>query len=86
MMMWYAHDLSGWGYGLMAVGMMLFWAMLFLGLITAIRYTDSTRRAESSDDAPQHNPTPQQILALRYARGEIDDNEYARRSRTLEAG
>ncbi|MEG8183225.1 hypothetical protein [Nocardia terpenica] len=54
-MMWYARDL-------MAVGMVLFWAALSLGLITVIHYTDSTRRAESSDNAPQRNPTPQQII------------------------
>ncbi|MGE0781461.1 SHOCT domain-containing protein [Mycolicibacterium chlorophenolicum] len=35
---------------------------------------------------PQHPPTPQQGLAERYARGEIDDEEYARRLNTLNSG
>ncbi|QIS18949.1 SHOCT domain-containing protein [Nocardia terpenica] len=79
MMMW-----SGWGYWLTAVGILLFWTALFIGVIAVIRYTDDTRR-DGSDDAPQRNPAPRHLPALRYACGEIDDEEYARRSRMPES-
>ena len=37
MMFWYDHDMSGWGYAGMAIGMVLFWALLIVAIIALIR-------------------------------------------------
>ena len=42
-----------------------------------------TVRAVSRPDRPAASPTPQQILAERFARGEIDAEEYQARLRVL---
>lgn len=80
MMMWYG--MSGWGYGLMGIGMVLFWALLIVGLVALARYIGSPAQ-QSTTAPPQHGPTAQQVLADRFARGEIDDEEYIRRLQTL---
>jgi putative membrane protein len=75
-MFWYGHGMSGWGYGLMLFNGLVFWALLAGGGVLLYRLI---RRAERSgrDDAAQRT------LAERYARGEIDDEEYRRRLDTL---
>ncbi|WP_223273354.1 SHOCT domain-containing protein [Nocardia cerradoensis] len=37
-----------------------------------------------ASDRGRPGPSPQQILAERFARGEIDDEEYTRRMRALD--
>lgn len=84
MMFWYGNGMSGWGYGLMTVGMVVFWALLIGGFIALIRYT--TAGSDTSAKTTLSGPTPQQILAERYARGEIDHEEYTQRLKMLESG
>ncbi|MCX4092481.1 SHOCT domain-containing protein [Nocardia sp. alder85J] len=84
MMFWYGHDMSGFGYVLMTVGMIVFWVLMIGGFFALIRY--ATTSSASGGLPPQAGPTPQQVLADRYARGEIDDEEYTRRLRTLNSG
>ncbi|MEQ8966111.1 MAG: SHOCT domain-containing protein [Azospirillaceae bacterium] len=61
--------------------MILFWVGLIVALALAIRYLgwpgDQGRQRGGRAD-------PLDILRERYARGEIDDEEYQRRRRTLE--
>ena len=33
MMFWSDHDMSGWGYTGMVIGMVLFWALIIVGII-----------------------------------------------------
>ena len=78
MMFWYGNDMSGWGYALMAVAMVVFWALVVFGAIVLIRY--SLR----SDQPPAASwPTPEQVLADRFARGELDETEYRQRRSVL---
>jgi len=72
-MMYWGNGISGWGYFLMALNMVLFWGVLVGGIVLLVRYMGGERRprAVGSD--------PQRLLAERYARGEIDDEEYQRR-------
>jgi putative membrane protein len=81
MMFWYGNGMSGWGYGLMTGGMIVFWVLVFGGIVALVRYAGSG----SSQPTPTSHagPTPQQVLADRYARGEIDDEEYQRRLKIL---
>ena len=83
-MFWYGHDLSGWGYVLMAIGMAVFWVLVIGGFVALIRAM--TTNPTPSNLPPQAGPTPQQVLADRYARGEIDDEEYTRRLKILNSG
>ncbi len=80
MMMWYGDGVSGWGYAMMIVGMIVFWGVVAAGLVLFLR---SIGTSGPTQPPPPHGPTPQQILDERYARGEIDEEEYSRRRQTL---
>jgi putative membrane protein len=71
----YSGHMDGWGWGgwLAATVMML---ILFGGL-AAIVIAIVRRPAGVSQE------TPERILSERFARGEIDEDEYQRRRRTL---
>ncbi|QHE74229.1 hypothetical protein GFS60_07925 (plasmid) [Rhodococcus sp. WAY2] len=80
MMYWYGSDPGGWGYALMIIGMVLFWGLLITGVVMLARYVG--REASS----PTHLPvlhTAEQVLAERFARGELDETEYRSRLATL---
>ncbi len=79
MMGWY-HDGAGWGgWVFMMVAMVAFWALVALALVMMFR---GSRRCGSSTS--QHRD-PQQILDERFARGEINEDEYQARSSVLRA-
>jgi len=79
-MMYWGNGMSGWGVLFMTIGNLLFWGLLVAGIVLLVRYLGRTGQAPS-DTA--HGPTPQRLLAERYARGEIDDEEYTRRLHVL---
>ncbi|MGH3780368.1 MAG: SHOCT domain-containing protein [Pseudonocardiaceae bacterium] len=66
MMWWYGSGMSSWGYVLMTLSMVLFWALVIFGVVALIRFLASNDRPTAS------RPTPEQLLAERFARGEID--------------
>ena len=63
----YGEHMSGWGYALGIIGMVLFWAVLVLAIAAAVRYLDRKRR--ESFPPPPLPPTAEQVLAERFARG-----------------
>lgn len=71
---------SGPGFFGMGLGMLLFWALLIGGVIVLVRWLagGSKRRAASPE-----TPSALEILAQRYARGEIDREEYEQKRRDL---
>jgi putative membrane protein len=78
MMWWYGDgDTNAWGYVLMTVSMIPFWALVIYGVIWLVR--------SSGRDDRTFGPTvtPEDVLAERFARGEIDEEEYRRRLETL---
>ena len=82
MMVGYGGDLSGWGWVGMTLGMIAFWALL----IAAIALVVSGGRRESTTQASapmETRATPQELLAERFARGEIDEPEYRARLEVL---
>lgn len=87
MMSWYGHHVGGWGLVAMSISMILFWAVVIAALVLLFRAfgrpREHTRPASST--APTPTPTPEQILAERFARGEIDDEEYRRRLSVLKS-
>ncbi|MFE9644461.1 SHOCT domain-containing protein [Streptomyces sp. NPDC006365] len=82
MMFWYDHDVSGWGWFGMSLGMVLFWALIITALVLVFRAANQPHEHTQTPAAP----TPEQILGERFARGEIDEEEYQRRLNALHAG
>jgi putative membrane protein len=76
MMWWYGDGINGWGLALMGVGMVLFWGFLVVVGMAVVRGLGRENRMP-----PQ--PTAEDVLAQRFARGEIDDQEYRERLSAL---
>jgi putative membrane protein len=79
MMYTYGGHMSGWGYALGITGMVLFWGVLVLAVALAVGYLSRNRHQSFPPPPP---PTAEQVLAERFARGEIDA-EYRKRLDTL---
>ncbi len=74
---------NGWlGWLLTCVVMVLFWGGVIVAIVFAVRYAGSSRGTLGG--TPSHGPPrPEDVLAERFARGEIDEDEYRRRAATL---
>jgi len=82
-MYWYGHGMGwAWGWGLM---MFVFWALVVVAVVLLIRHFSRAGGRPPSGPHSYGTPPPsaEQLLAERYARGEIDDEEYRRRLATL---
>jgi putative membrane protein len=79
-MMYWGNGIGGWGMVLMIVSGLLFWGLIIAGIGLLVR---STGRGGQQGTAATQTATPQQLLADRFARGEIDDEEYTRRLQVL---
>ena len=75
---------SGWGWGgwiLMTLVMVAFWGLVITAVVLAIRYLaggGGHHNRVGGGSAPVGSRA-EDVLAERYARGEIDDDEYRRR-------
>lgn len=83
MMYWY-NGMAWWGYTLMAISMLVFWGAVIVGIVALIRYVG--RGGQQGGSQQPDRRTPEQVLADRFARGEIDEDEYHRRLDTLRSG
>lgn len=81
MMFWFDHDVSGWGWFAMSASMTLFWALIITAAVLLFRALGRT--TEHPHTHTPAWPSPEQILAERFARGEIDEEEYQRRLTAL---
>jgi putative membrane protein len=79
--MMYWNGMGGWGYLFMTVNTLLFWGLVVTGIVLLVRHFGGRRTGSGTAVAG-----PEQILAERYARGDIDDEEYQRRLDTLRRG
>ncbi|ANP51659.1 putative membrane protein [Streptomyces griseochromogenes] len=82
-MIWYDHGVGGWGWFAMSVGMIFFWALTITIGVLLYRALVTPGRSGNGADARQPGPPPEQLLAERFARGEIDEDEYHRRLTVL---
>lgn len=78
-MYWNHHDMTGWDWFATSVGTVLFWALLITGAVLLYRALARAPRQPH----PHAPATPEQLLAERFARGEIDEDEYRRRLSVL---
>jgi putative membrane protein len=77
-MMYFGDHLSGWGWGFMAFGSVLFWAVLIVGIVVLVRSLNRNNAFGSGGRS-----SAEDLLAQRFARGEIDEAEYRQRLRIL---
>lgn len=78
------HMWGGWGWGHMVFGsifMVLFWGGLVVVIVLAVRWLGGGPAGGTG--APPAGSTPLDILQERFARGEIDAEEYEERKRVL---
>ena len=71
---------GGWGMGLGFIFMLLLWGLVILGIAALIRWL-------MTQSSPSHTPrdkSPLEIVQERYARGEIEREEYEQKKRDLE--
>lgn len=80
MMMNWGTGMNGWGMLFMTFSTLTIVGLVVGGIVFAVRQTGN--RTQST---PQH-ADPRGILAERFARGEIDEEEYQRRLGTLRNG
>jgi putative membrane protein len=76
---WGMHPMWGfwgfWGIGMMVV-MLVFWALVILSVVLGIRWLSSQGKESHSDSALE-------ILRQRYARGEINKEEFEAKKKDL---
>jgi putative membrane protein len=74
---WGMHPMwwGAWGFGMMLL-MLLFWVLVIVGLVIGIRWLLGQGKESRSDSALE-------ILRQRYARGEINKEEFETRKRDL---
>lgn len=86
MMYWYGSGMSGWGYALMTVSMVLFWGAVIFGIVALVRYFGRSGQPPAAPPppwTPASPGTPERLLAERFARGEIGEEEYRQRLAVL---
>lgn len=72
------HDMGdfGWGMSFGWIFMLLFWVLVILGIVAIVRWLSGSNSTRQK--------TALEILQERYARGEIDQQEYQQKRRDLE--
>jgi putative membrane protein len=96
---WGMHDGWGWGGWLMLTIMLVLLVTAIVVTVVLLLRTDPAARhgsgRETGDDGggggylsptARQQPTARQLLDERYARGELDDEEYVRRRELLRSG
>ena len=74
-MWWYEGGSGAWL--AMTLSMVVFWGLVIWAILAVVR--------TGADDRRSGPRTPEEILAQRFARGEIDENEYRHRVEVLRA-
>lgn len=76
--------MMGSGYGMFGgIGMILFWVVLIVVVVLAVRGIAGGRPSPSASQLPQTGSSALDILKERYAKGEISKEEYEERRNTL---
>lgn len=80
-MMWWS-DNSGWGWFWMALMMVVLWGFIAFAVVAVVRALGAQDRNATASGS---GLSPEDVLAERFARGDIDVDEYRRRSDELTA-
>lgn len=71
-MWWFDHG-GGWWPWLMVIPMLVSWGLVVWGIVALVKAT------VHDAGQPRLRPDPEQVLAERFARGEVDAEEYRER-------
>jgi putative membrane protein len=82
-MFWYDHKMGWWGWAGLRIGMVLFWASLIAGIVALVGYISGDRPERQIPLYTTSTASPEQVLAARFARGEINETEYRDRLAVL---
>lgn len=93
-MHWDGYGQHGWDWGNwlgLGLVMLLFWLLLIGGIVLLVRLLrqpgDGRSDAQRGAEGPAgRSPSAEDILAERFARGEVDEEEYRRRREVLRGG
>ena len=79
--MWTHMNDYGWGWGGMGLGMLLFWGLLIAGIVMVVRCFSGSGTCGKRD----REKSALDLLKERYARGEIEKEEFEQKKRDLES-
>lgn len=87
-MYWNGHGMGAWGWFAMSLTALVVWGLVVGAAVLLVRAFQREGASRRAAPAPPAGPTApaagaETLLAQRYARGEIDDEEYARRLSVL---
>lgn len=82
-MMFWNGNMGGWGYALMVISFVLFWGAVIAGIVLLARALGPASQGRNNG---LHSRYAEDLLAERYARGEIDETEYIARLDVLRRG
>src|SRR5215471_12974145 len=71
--MYFGDHMSGWAWFFMGLGAVLFWALVIIGIVLLVRSLNQNRSSSP------RSSNAEQMLAQRFARGEIDETEFQQR-------
>lgn len=75
-MMFWDGNMGGWGYVFMVISFVLFWGAVIVAVVLLARALGPGNRGRNQGSGPGQ---AEDLLAERFARGEIDENEYTAR-------
>lgn len=67
------------GYGFMGVFMWIFWILVIVGVVFLVKWIV----LQGKQSQPSHEENPLDILKRRYARGEINKEEFEQKKKDL---
>jgi putative membrane protein len=82
--MMYGWGNGGWGLGtwiVMAVAMVIFWAIVVFGVVALVRYLGHSHDGQGAPSTTASDP--EAILRERLARGEIDEEQFKKTLGTI---
>lgn len=83
MMNGWSGAMSGWNWAWMIFMLLAVCVLAGVGVVVAVRYLRQRGHAPAIEPSPE--PSAEEILADRFARGEIGEDEYWQRVHTLRA-
>ncbi len=75
---------SGMGYGLGWIIPLIFWALIIFGIVLLVRYLVGNKFSQAQNNPMANEKSSLEILKQRYAKGEIEKEEFDSKKKDLE--